>query len=149
MEQKQKVIDELNRFLKGRYMGMEQYEQLMKQTKDMQLKQMLQKFHDQTKQEANQVAQRIIQLGGKPVQGIGLIGELREWMKKLKTNAKPSEEILHDAFKGENKYGIHYSHHMVAGDLDEQSKQLIDRILEQDQQRADQIKSWLSSLQQI
>ena len=147
MQNKQHVIDELNRFLRGRYMGIHQYEQLIRHANDPQLQQLLQTFQAHAKMGTQQVAERIEQLGGKPADGVGVMGEIREWMQKLKGYPERSEDILHDALVGENKYGIHFSHRMVAGELDEESAKLIDTILEEDQKRADQLQRLLEKEQ--
>lgn len=142
----QQVIAELNRFLRGRYMGLHQYEQLILHAKDEQLKEMLQKFQKHAKLGAKKVADRIKQLGGEPVDGVGILGEIRLWMSKFNGYPTNTADILQDAYTGENKYGIHMSHEMVAGDLDEESTKLIDEILEEDQKRVDQIAHWLKAM---
>jgi len=145
-DKKEKVIGELNRFLRGRYMGLHQYEQLIRHCKHPRLKEMLQKFQKSAKLETERIVERIKQLGGEPVDGVGILGEIRLWMDKLKGRPENTIEILHDAYVGENKYGVHMSHEMIAGDIDEESKRLIDRILEEDQKRADEIKKWLEAM---
>jgi len=147
-QQKEKVIGELNRFLRGRYMGLHQYEQLILHCKNSQLKEMLQKFQKNAKLESKKVVERIRELGGEPVDGVGILGEIRLWMDKFQGHPERTIDILHDAYVGENKYGIHMSHEMVAGDLDEKSKQLIDQILEEDQKRVDQLKKWLDAMRE-
>jgi len=137
------TIDELNRFLRGRYMGLHQYEQLILRTKDPELKEMLQKFQHHAKLGATKVANRIRELGGEPVDGAGILGEIRLWWQKLQDKSDNIVDILHDAYVGENRYGIHMSHEMVSGDIDETSAKLIDEILEEDQMRVDQIKQRL------
>jgi bacterioferritin len=149
MQPKKQVIDELNRFLRGRYTGIRQYEHLIERAQDPQLKEMLQQFQQQAKREAAKVAERIQNLGGRPVDGAGMMGEVRDWMQKWTDMVRrdSAEEILRDAYAGENRYGIHMSHRMVGGDLDPESTKLVDEILEEDQKRVDRLKRWLESLQ--
>jgi Bacterioferritin (cytochrome b1) len=142
-KQKQRVIRELNGFLKGRYMGIHQYEHLISQAKDPKLKDLLQRFQHHAKLGAQKIAERIQDLGGKPVDGAGLIGEVREWLQRFKESPQDPKEILHDALIGENKYGIHFSHKLVAGDLDEESANMVDTVLEEDQKRVDELKKLL------
>jgi hypothetical protein len=82
-------------------------------------------------------------LGGKAVDGAGLIGEVQEWLQRFKESPQDPKEILHDALVGENKYGIHFSHKMVAGELDEESAKIVDTVLEEDQRRVDELKKLL------
>lgn len=148
MEQadQQKVIDELNRFVRGRYMGLHQYEQLILHAKDPQVKEMLQRFQKHAKLGTIKVVNRIKELGGEPIDGVGILGEVRLWMQKLKDKPERTIDILHEAYIGENKYGIHMSHEMVAGDLDEESKKIVDTVLEEDQKRVDELKKWLEAM---
>lgn len=148
MVDKEKIIGELNRFLRGRYMGLHQYEQLIHHCKNQQVKELLQKFQRNARLETQRVVERIKQLGGEPVNGAGLLGEIRIWMSKFKGRPEETVEILHDAYVGENKYGIHMSHEMIAGDIDEDSKKIIDQILEEDQKRVDELKKWLQALRE-
>lgn len=147
MNQKEtkRVINELNGFLKGRYMGIHQYERLILHAKDPEVKGMLQTFQEHAKLGAQKIAKRIQDLGGEAVDSAGIVGEIRQWMQRFEKAPQESEELLHDALIGENKYGIHFSHQMVAGDLDEESVKIVDTVLEEDQKRVDQMKQWLES----
>ena len=64
-------------------MGLHQYEQLILHAKDEQLKETLQKFQKHAKLGAKKVADRIKQLGGEPVDGVGILGDIRLWMSKF------------------------------------------------------------------
>jgi len=142
-KQKQRVIRELNGFLKGRYMGIHQYEHLISQAKDPELKDLLQRFQEHAKLGAQKIARRIQDLGGKAVDSAGLLGEVREWLQQFKKSPRDPKEILHDALVGENKYGVHFSHKMVVGVLDEESAKIVDTVLEEDQKRVDELKKLL------
>jgi len=142
-QKKRRVIKELNRFLKGRYMGIHQYEHLISRAKDPQVKDLLQKLQQHAKMGAQKIAERIQDLGGEAADGAGVMGEIREWLQKLRDRPEDARDILHDALVGENKYGIHFSHKMVAGELDEESAKLVDMVLEEDQKRVDLLKKYL------
>jgi len=140
---RRRVIKELNRFLKGRYMGIHQYEHLISRARDPQLKDLLQELQRHAKMGAQKIAERIQDLGGEAADGAGVMGEIAEWLQKLRNRPEDSKEILRDALAGENKYGIRFSHKMVAGELDEESARLVDMVLEEDQRRADLLKKYL------
>lgn len=145
-KQRQRVIDELNGFLKGRYMGIRQYERLIERAKDPDVKDLLQRFRDQAERGAQTIARRIRELGGKPADGPGLMGEMQLWMQKLGGAPEDVRDILRDALVGENKYGIHFSHKMVAGELDRESKDVVDKVLEEDQKRVDELRKKLEAM---
>lgn len=142
--QKQQVIRELNRFLKGRYMGIHQYEQLIARAQEPELKDLLQRMQQHAKLGAQKIAERIQDLGGVPVDGVGVLGAMREWIQSFQKEPREARDILRDALVGENKYGIHFSHEMVAGDLDEESVRIVDMVLEEDKKRVEQLKQWLN-----
>ena len=146
-KQKKRVIQELNGFLKGRYMGIHQYEHLIARAQDPELKDLLQQLQQHAKLGAQKIAERIQDLGGVPVDGAGVMGEMRDWMQKFQKEPSDPRDILHDALAGENQYGIRFSHELVAGDLDEESKRIVDTILEEDQRRVEQLKRRLMSLE--
>lgn len=148
-KKKEKVIDELNRFLKGRYMGVHQYEHLIHRAKDLRLKELLQQFQEDAKLGAQRVARRIQELGGQAADGVGVMGEVREWMQRWKDHSDDSADIVRAALTGETRYGIRYSHDMVAGELDEESVKIIDTLLEEDQKRADRLEQWLAAYGQV
>lgn len=141
--EREQIIQALNDFLRGRYMGIRQYEHLIESAKDERLKKELERYQEHAKIGAKKIAKRIEELGGEPVDGVGVMGTIREWIEQRKGYPAETEEILHQAYVGENKYGIHLSHRIVAGELDPDSKHLVDDILEEDQKRVNQIKRQL------
>ena len=148
-QKRRRVINELNRFLKGRYMGIHQYEHLISRARDPQVKDLLQQLQQHAKLGAQKIAERIQDLGGEAADGAGVMGEIREWLQKLRDRPEDTRDILHDALVGENKYGIHFSHKMVAGELDEESAKLVDMVLEEDQRRVDLLKKYLREAEKL
>lgn len=146
-KQKRRVIQELNRFLQGRYMGIHQYEHLIARAEDPELKDLLQQMQQHAKLGAQKIAERIQDLGGVPVDGVGVMGKIREWMQQFQHEPRDPRDILRDALLGENKYGIHYSHEMVADDLDEESARIVDTVLEEDKRRVERLKKRLQLLE--
>jgi bacterioferritin len=145
-KQREKVIKELNGFLKGRYMGIEQYERLLERAKDPETQDLLREFKKHAELGAEKIARRIAELGGEPVDGPGIMGEMQLWMQRFRDAPEDVRDILHDALVGENKYGIHFSHKMVGGDLDQESKNVVDTVLEEDQKRVDELRRKLQGI---
>lgn len=137
------VIKELNAFLKGQYMGIHAYENLIQHEKDMQVRNTLQKIQQDHKLHAALVAERIQNIGGRPVDDEGIIGTVQEIFSKISIANKNTQEILKSALKGEDLYGIHFSSKMVEGDLDDESNKLIQGIISEDQKHVDELNNLL------
>jgi bacterioferritin len=133
MINKEVVITELNEFLKGQYMGIHSYEHLIQKVSDPIMKEEFQKIQQDHKEHAMMVAERIQNLGGRPVDDEGLIGSIQNYMSQFMI-PDDVEGILKTAIKGEGYYGIQVSEKIVRGDLDKESYQLIESILNKDRQ---------------
>ncbi|QOR67787.1 ferritin-like domain-containing protein [Cytobacillus suaedae] len=127
------VIKELNAFLKGQYMGIHQYEHCIKHLEDPSIRIEFQKIQQEHKEHASQVAERIQNLGGVPVDDEGLMGSIQNYMSGFSI-PNTTEDIIKFAKEGEDQYGIHMSEEIVKGDLDPESKALIESILDKDRQ---------------
>jgi bacterioferritin len=134
------VIKELNAFLKGQYMGIHAYEHLIQNLEDPELKKQFQEIQQSHKFHAQQVAERIQNLGGVPVNNEGVKGKIQGLMAQL-TAPHSTEDIIERALMGEDDYGIHLSREIVKGDLDQESQQLIDEILDEDQKHVEFLRS--------
>lgn len=127
------VIHTLNTFLKGQYMGIHAYEHHIQKLTDPSIKREFQKIQQDHKNHALKVAERIQNLGGKPVDDEGLIGSVQGFISQFTIPDSPSG-IIESALKGEKDYGIHISEKIVRGDLDPESYQLIEDILNKDRE---------------
>jgi bacterioferritin len=127
------VINTLNTFLKGQYMGIHAYEHHIQKLTDPSIKREFQKIQQDHKNHALRVAERIQNLGGKPVDDEGLIGSVQGFIGQFKIPDSPSG-IIESALKGENDYGIQISEKIVRGDLDPESYRLIEDILNKDRE---------------
>jgi Uncharacterized conserved protein len=126
------VINELNAFLKGQYMGIHAYENLIQNEKEEKIKKGLQGIQQNHKRHAATVAQRIQNLGGRPVDDEGLLGSMQETIVKMKGTPQTTRGILESAVKGEDHYGVRMSEEIVKGDLDQESHMIIKQILDED-----------------
>jgi bacterioferritin len=127
------VINTLNTFLKGQYMGIHAYEHHIQKLTAPSIKREFQKIQQDHKNHALKVAERIQNLGGKPVDDEGLIGSVQGFIGQFKIPDSPSG-IIESALKGENDYGIQISEKIVRGDLDPESYRLIEDILNKDRE---------------
>ncbi|WP_028785098.1 ferritin-like domain-containing protein [Thalassobacillus devorans] len=133
------AIKELNAFLKGQYMGIHAYEHLIQRVDEPGIKQELQNIQQEHKMHAMEIAERIQHLGGNPVDDEGFIGSMQNFISRF-TTPDSTEGILESALKGEDVYGLHLSEEIVKGDLDPESKQMIERILDEDRKHLQILK---------
>ena len=133
---KNKVIKELNTFLEGNFMAIHAYDNYIHHIDNVEIKQVLQKIQQDHKQHAMVIAERIQNLGGIPVDDVGMMGSVAEFMSKIKGPAKGTSPILKDALVGEHR-GIEKSKKLLDGDLDPESLKLVKSILDVDQKHVE------------
>ncbi len=136
------AVRELNKFLKGIYMGIHSYENLIQNEQNPNIKQELQRMQQDHKNNAAKVAERIQNLGGTPVTDEGIIGSAQNFISGLTTPTE-TDSILRDALKGEEYYAMEVSRKEIVGDIDEESKQLIDDILEKEKEHVNTLRAYL------
>jgi len=139
---KSNIVKELNSFLKGNFMAIHAYEKYIHHIKDVDIKQVLQKIQQNHKQHAGTIAKRIQDLGGVPVDDVGLMGNVAEWISQVKGPTKDSTSILKDALVGEHR-GIEKSKELLNGDLDPQSLTIVKQVLDNDQEHVNLLESMI------
>src|SRR5690554_2677873 len=110
-------------------MAIQSYEHFLQQVEDQKIKQTLQKIQKEHKIHALRIAEQIQNLGGRPVNDPPLTAELMLKLKSL--NPKDLNNILKDAYIGEQR-GIEMAAEIIKGDLDQDSRKLIDEVLHED-----------------
>ena len=133
---KNDVIKELNTFLEGNFMAVHAYEKYIQHIDDDEIKRVLQIIQQNHKKHAMVVAERIQNLGGIPVEDVGMMGNVAELLNKIKGSTKESDSILKDALVGEHR-GIKKSKELLNGDLDPESSKVVTHILNADQKHVD------------
>lgn len=132
-------IKELNTILKGEHMAIGGYEKYIQGIKDTNIKGEFQKIQQDHKQHAIKIAERIQNLGGKPVDDEGISGKIAQVMSSIKEAGKNDTlSILKEALHGEDT-GIKMADEVVKGDLDSQSAALVNDILNDDRNHVDRL----------
>ncbi|MFC0524537.1 ferritin-like domain-containing protein [Pontibacillus salicampi] len=131
--QEKDVVKTLNQFLKGQYMGIHAYEHYIGMLQDRYIKKEFQAIQQNHKQHAQQVAERIQNLGGTPVNDEGVVGSVQGYIGKF-LMPKDTKGIVESALKGESHYGVEISEEIVKGDLDKESHRVVKEILDKDRQ---------------
>ncbi|WP_156288971.1 DUF2383 domain-containing protein [Oceanobacillus salinisoli] len=133
------VVEELNTLLRGTYMGIRSLEHYIQKVDDEELKQTFQTMQQEVKQNAQKLSARIQNLGGVPADSEGVSGSMHSFMHKV---ILPNDEgkIIDDAIKGMDNYGVQYSEELVKGDLDLESKQLVEEVIDTNRKYVDLLR---------
>jgi len=142
---KNKITKELNQFLEGNFMAIHAYEDFIEHMKDPAIKKTLQNIQQGHKQHAIKVAERIQDLGGVPVDDVGMKGKMVELMKNMKGKTIGTKDILKDALVGEQR-GIEVSRKILENDLDQDSLQLVKTILAHDEEHVERLQHLIQSI---
>lgn len=136
------IVEELNTFLRGTYMGIRALEHHIQELDNTELKHHFQSIQQKTKQSASKIAERIQNLGGIPADDEGISGSMHAYMHKVMLPHDP-KKIIEDAIEGMEKYGVQYSEKLVRGDLDSTSHQMVEEVINTNRRHADKLKQLL------
>lgn len=138
------AINELNAFLKGEYMAINSYEKLIHSVKNEDIKKEFQNIQSEHREHASKISERIQNLGGKPVNSVGMGGKIAELISDIKRMGdKEVESILEEAYHGEDQ-GIKMAEEIVKGDLDRDSADIVSSILSQDRKHLELLRNHTS-----
>ncbi|MDM5327158.1 DUF2383 domain-containing protein [Neobacillus sp. CF12] len=136
------IIEELNTLLRGTYMGIRSFEHYIQKVEDEELKTVFQSMQKDAKLNALKLAERIQNLGGVPADGEGFSGSMHSFMHNAML-PDAQTEIIKDALKGLNQYGVEYSEELVRGDLDSESRQLAEDVIDTSRRQIEQLRHYL------
>jgi bacterioferritin len=139
---KEVIIEELNTLLRGTYMGIRSFEHYIQKAEENELKKVFQSMQQEVKLNAQKLAVRIQNLGGVPADGEGFSGSIHSFMHKAML-PDDTKEIIEDALKGLDHYGVQYSEELVRGDLDSESRQLAEDVIDTSRRQIEQLKQLL------
>ena len=136
------VIEELNTLLRGHYMGIRSFEHYIQKLEDEELRTRFQHMQQEVKHNAAKVAERIQNLGGVPADDEGFTGSLHSFMGKMML-PDSTDGIIENAIMGEDRYGVQYSEELVKGDLDPESKKIVEEVLDVNRRHVEQLNRLL------
>lgn len=142
MESEEIVIEELNTLLRGTYMGIRALEHHIQKLDDPELKRKFQSMQQEVKHDAQKLAERIQDLDGVPADSEGVSGKINSFMHNLMLSENP-KDIMEDALKGIDNYGVHYSEEIVKGDLDLESKRIVEEVINNNRRHAEELRQLL------
>jgi bacterioferritin len=136
------IIEELNTLLRGTYMGIRSFEHYIHKVEDEELKRVFQSMQQDVKLNAQKLAQRIQNLGGVPADGEGFSGTLHSFMHNAML-PNDTSEMIENALKGLDHYGVQYSEELVRGDLDPQSRQIAEAVIDTSRRQIEELRQYL------
>jgi bacterioferritin len=136
------VIEELNTLLRGIYMGIHALEHHIEKLHQEDVKKKFQSMQQEAKQNAQKLAERIQNLNGVPSDSEGVTGKMHSYMHKMMLSDDTSE-IIEDALKGMEQYGVQYSEELVRGDLDPESQRLAEEVIDTSRKHAEELRQLL------
>jgi bacterioferritin len=131
-------------------MAINGYERYIQSIKDTNVKGELKKIQQDHKQHAIKIAERIQNLGGRPVESEGVMGKAASVMSGIKDMGMMSDtsSILKEARRGEDN-GIKMADEVVRGDLDPDSAVLVRDILNDDRNHLDRLECFTGPMEGI
>ncbi|WP_042355875.1 DUF2383 domain-containing protein [Bacillus rubiinfantis] len=142
MKDKEIVVEELNTLLRGTFMGIRSLEHHIEKLEDEKIKKIFQFMQQEYKRNAEKIAERIQNLQGTPADSEGITGKMHSYLHKMMVSGD-TREIITDALKGINQYGIEYSEELVKGDLDEESKRIVEQVIDTNRKQAVELRRLL------
>jgi rubrerythrin len=143
------IVNELNGLLKGEHMAIEAYDRYIQAVEDCNVKEELQNIQMEHKSHASTIAKRIQNLGGKPDENTGFAGFMANAKATIQSvGNKSTIDILKQAYDGEYK-GIAMAEELVKGDLDNDSANLVQKILSADQGHLKKMKGIIEGIENL
>jgi bacterioferritin len=134
----QQTIEKLNELLKGEHMAINIYDRTKELQEDSQVASMLSSFESDHKQHAEQLTQRIKELGGHPEASTGFPGMMANVTSMINSIRGP-QHLLEQIYDGEDK-GIH-AYEDRLDEMDPASQELIKQIMTADHEHLKWFKS--------
>lgn len=137
-----KQIELLKELIRGEKMAVDAYRHVIDMQKDKQVKAMLEKFADDHSKHVEMLSERVRELGGDPQVNTGISGFMANTGAIINSMLSP-ERLLRQVYNGEDK-GIHTYEDRI-DELDEESAQLVQNIMEEDHDHLQMFKQRMES----
>ena len=139
----QKLIDDLNKFLKGVHMGGATFKDYLEKAQDIKLKNELRIIVESFKRHEEAITHRIELLGGNAADTLGFMGIIGETWEKIKLIVVDSDkEIINYAINAMNM-GVEQGNKFIAEhqDLEPSIKKEIEKIVEDNDKHLKKLKN--------
>jgi bacterioferritin len=134
------VAKELNKFLKGMYMGIHAYEHFIEKLEDEGVRAEFQRMQQEHKHNAALIAERTQNLGAVPADDEGIAGSIQGYISSFFL-PDSQDAIVDKTLTGEDYYAIQMSEENVRGDLDPESRRLVETVLGTDRKHVEYLNT--------
>lgn len=130
MSKEHKKIDVLNAFLQGENMALGSFNIFIEKVKDENIKKVFEEIQNQHKENIANLTSYMLDSGYGPKEKLGLKGIIADIMTNMHLAGEKDIEILNEAIEGEDK-GINMAEDISNIDLDDDSRKVVNQILEE------------------
>lgn len=139
----QKLVDDLNKFLKGIHMGGATFKDYLEKAQDIKLKNELRIIVESFKRHEEAVTHRIELLGGNAADTLGFVGMIGETLEKMKLIVVDSDREVIDYAINAMNMGVEQGNKFIAEhqDLEPNIKKEIEKIVEDNDKHLKKLKN--------
>jgi rubrerythrin len=125
-------INALNDLLKGEQMAINAYSKFINDVRNEKIRERLKSIQSEHNDHQGIISDRILEMGGKPVQSTGFAGFMADAKYGFESmKERTDHEILLEAFQGEDK-GVAAAEKIADDKLDDKSLKVVHKIMEAD-----------------
>ena len=136
------TIKSLNELLQGEYMAVESFNNFISKIEDENIKNGFKEVQQQHRENINNLASYIQDIGGQPDENLGMKGKMAEIKLNMEFGSKvDSSEVIEKAIEGETQ-GVNMAEKVLRGNLDDKSRELAGEILENDRKSIEKLKNF-------
>lgn len=139
MAKNSETIKSLNELLQGEYMAVESFNNFIFKIEDEKVKDVFQDIQTQHRDNINLLAEYIQNLNGKPEENLGLKGKMADFKLNMELDYKDTNMVIEKAIEGETQ-GVNMAEKVLRGNLDEESRGVTEKILDNDRKSIDKLK---------
>lgn len=137
------TIKSLNGLLQGEYMAVESFNNFISKIEDENVKKSFKDVQQQHRENINNLASYIQDIGGQPDENLGMKGKMADIKLNMEFGSKvDANEVIEKAIEGETQ-GVNMAEKVLRGNLDDRSRELAGEVLEEDRKSIEKLKKLL------
>lgn len=144
MKNKIESIKSINELLQGEYMAIESFNNFISRLETGDTKDVFQDIQKQHRENVEVLATYIQNAGGQPDENLGIKGKMGDIKLNMGLGTQSdANEVIAKAIEGETQ-GVNMAEKVLRGTLDDKSRELAGKILQNDRRSIERLKNLLS-----